>query len=95
MASATAEEMLHITKLCSLKTLVDTFPPEEMHEFRYKVAWHQYHRLHLTSQLRKTLPMPTDTWRRSTNTIDSTPVWFTALRQRANRPSPTNRNLTD
>ena len=39
------------------ETLVDAFPPQEMHEFQTPVAWHQYRYLHLTSQLRNTLPM--------------------------------------
>ena len=39
-------------------------------------------------QLKNTLLMPTDTRRRSTNALDNTPVWYTALRQCARRPSP-------
>ena len=50
----TAEEVLHIAKLRILETLVDAFPFEEMHDFRYQVAWHQTHCLHLTSWMRNT-----------------------------------------
>ena len=40
MASATAGEMLHIAKLRIPETLAEAFPTEEMHHFRYRVAWH-------------------------------------------------------
>ena len=49
--------------------------------------------LHLTSWLKNTVAVPMDTRQRSTSTSHNLLLWYTALRRRTNRPSPTNRNL--
>ena len=82
LATATAQELYQVARLHIPESLVAAIPKDEMPDFRYRVARHQYHCMHLAVDLRHNLSMQHEASMTPRDVAGGMAVWYTTFRRR-------------